>query len=175
MSQSGDDARGGQTVDVEEIMARVRAEIEAKNGSGTATGTQLLAAGSSRPRHGLDEDIYRSLHQAKLMSGTVHVEYKVGYRTPVVGQAWAVVRRRIHQEIRIYIDALMRQQTNFNSHIARAVTSLVENLDALALRERLDAQRAQEEEMGQLRAQVAALQERLGALESRLAELEGRH
>ena len=106
------------------------------------------------------------------MSGNMQVHYTVGYRTPIIGQAWAVVRRRIHAEIRIYIDALVHQQMGFNTHIARALSRLVENLNALAIKQHLAehraTQREQEAVIAKLSAQVQALQARVDELEGRL-------
>ncbi len=104
-------------------MARVRSR------SGGADG---LWPDDAPGRRGLDSELRRSLQQARALAGSLRVDYQLGWRTPVIGHAWLVVRRRIHQEIRIYIDALTRQQTAFNSTVVQALGRLVEHSRGLA-------------------------------------------
>jgi|GEM_PF-6830042 len=152
---------------VEEAMARVRATLPAKaNGSrATAVGSRALP----QERNLFPEDVYRSLHQARTIGGGISVNYSLGWRTPIVGQIWMLVRRRIHAEIRIYIDALTQQQSNLNTHVVRVMTHAVDTLDGLGLPslKRQQAEQAQliEElraEVRELRAEVEQLQRAAG-------------
>ena len=92
------------------------------------------------------------LRQVSLLCRSPQVDLKLGWKTPVIGHAWLVFRRRLHQEIRIYIDLLTRQQTSFNTSVARGLAILVERLDDPARRDRLAAL---ETEVGELRREVA--------------------
>ncbi len=153
---------------VEAVMARIRASIP-------SSGRSLTALVSPRPLvgniHLFPEDVYRSLHQARTIGGGISVNYVLGWRTPIIGQAWLIVRRRIHQEIRIYLDALTAQQSNLNTHLLRSLTGVVETLDSLGLRvwrrqqeEHAAAIAALQEEVRALRREVDALQARLTSL-----------
>jgi hypothetical protein len=103
------------------------------------------------------EDVYRSLHQARTIGGGISVTYDVGWRTPIIGQAWMVVRQRIHQEIRIYVDALTTQQSSLNAHFIRALTGVVEGLDAFGLPVLRRQQQTQAETLEKLQAEVERL------------------
>lgn len=152
---------------VEEAMAKVRASLP-----GRGNGKTLPAASTRGRPHDASlfpEDVYRSLHQARTLGGGISVHYNLGYRTPFVGPIWMVVRKRIHAEIRIYIDALTQQQSQLNTHVVRVLTHAVETLDGLGL----PALKRQQLEQGQLveelRAEVQALRARCDRLEARLA------
>lgn len=146
-------------------MARVRAATPASTGTATTS-----AAGRFRPGEAylFPEDLYRGLHQARTIGGGISVDYALGWRTPVVGQAWMLVRRRIHQEIRIYVDALTAHQSNLNTHLIRALTSVVETLDSLGLVALKRRQSDQEESLAALRSEVRQLQAQLETLQARL-------
>lgn len=152
---------------VEATMARVRAAIP----SSVDRSTTPYDAGASRFRPGsthlFPEDLYRSLHQARTIGGGISVDYALGWRTPIIGHAWMMVRRRIHQEIRIYIDALTTKQSSLNTYLIRAVTAMVETLEALGL----PTVKRRQEEQGEI---LAALQEEIRTLRSQVAELQTR-
>lgn len=143
-------------VRVEEIMAlvRARAAVDAtlNDAARTANKTMALATAlaalpvaSISPTQ--DEELSRSLRQARLLSGQLYVEYKLGWRTPIIGHIWREVRRRIHQEIRIFIDALIKQQTSFNQSVVQVLTRIVDRL----------AQTPSSAEVAELRLEVAEL------------------
>jgi hypothetical protein len=69
------------------------------------------------------------------------VEYEIGWRTPLLGPAWAALRETIHGEARLYVDALMARQAE---------------IDAAFLAE-----------LGRLRTEVAALRRALGPTDER--------
>lgn len=151
-------------------MARVRASLP------SGTGSPISSPGTRRPDEAqlFPEDVYRGLHQARTIGGGMSVDYRVGWRTPIIGHLWMIVRRRVHQEIRIYIDALTTQQSNLNTHVVRTLAHIVEALDGFGLPSLKRQQQAQgdalaalQEEVRALRAQVETLQERITALESR--------
>ena len=107
---------------------------------------------------GRDSELHRELGHLRALGGVTRVEDSLGWKTPVIGHFWLVVRRWLHQEIRIYQDALARQQVAFNASAARALFAIAERLDAGATRQ----------ELGELRAEVDALRDEVGALRDRL-------
>jgi len=148
---------------VEQVMARVRAKLP---GSTQNQGRPSV----SRPRVSEDrvfpEETYRSLHQARTIGGALAVDAPLGWRTPVIGPVWMLVRQRIHQEIRIYVDAITSQQTNLNVHLIRVLASVVDTVDGLNLLTYLRRQQEQEDAIAQLRSEVAGLRSHLESLQS---------
>jgi polyhydroxyalkanoate synthesis regulator phasin len=143
---------------VEQVMARIRGEAADGPGGEPAAGRR----GRLFP-----DDVYRCLHQARTLAGGLVVDYALGWRTPILGPVWMRVRQRIHQEIRIYIDALIAQQSHLNTQLIRAVSRITETLDGLGLPALRETQRQQAAEIAALRAEVERLRQRLEALEAR--------
>jgi hypothetical protein len=160
---------GEVTSKVEAVMARIRA-----NNPTTSTTSSALPASRFRPGEAtlFPEEVYRSLHQARTIGGGIAVDYALGWRTPIVGQVWLMVRRRIHQEIRIYIDALTTQQSNLNVHLIRVMTSVVESLDSLGLRALKRQQADQATALADLQAEVRTLRLEVEALRSHLGPVD---
>jgi len=156
---------GEVTSKVEETMARVRAAVPA---SARVTPPSAPARARSNDERLFPEDLYRNLHQARTIAGGIWVDYALGWRTPIVGQAWMLVRRRIHQEIRIYVDALTTQQNNVNTHLIRSLTHVVDTLDGLGLDAFKRRQQEQESTISTLRAEVQALRAQVAELQVRL-------
>jgi hypothetical protein len=156
------DNQVGPTSKVEAVMARIRATLP-----GTVDRSPA-GAGVSRAQTGeknvFGEDVYRSLHQARTIGGGINVAYEVGWRTPIIGQIWMLVRRRIHQEIRIYIDTLTAQQSSLNTHFIRALTGVVESVDAFSLPTIRRQQQADTESLAVLRDEVSALRSEVQSL-----------
>jgi hypothetical protein len=168
MDSRSDDFERVQGVDVEDIMARVRAKIAANRKVDERALAPLATSESEPQRRAFDDRVYRALHQARLLSGRPPAAQRVEYRTAVIGAAWAVVRRRIHQEIQVHIDSLTRHQISFNSQIARALTHLVDDLDQMDLKSGADDRVSQAQAIADLVNQVRELTERVHSLETRL-------
>jgi hypothetical protein len=163
---------GGSTSKVEAVMARIRASLPAAGARlPTGGGTSRTLAGETNI---FSDDVYRSLRHARTIGGGITITYNLGWRTPIVGQVWMLVRSRIHQEIRIYIDALTTQQSNLNTHLVRALAGVVEGLDGLGLPAMRRQQESQGEaiaklqsELDQLRVEVQALRAAIGNSDDR--------
>ena len=154
---------------VEEVMARVRAQVPSAQGAVASTATARARPGEA---YLFPEDVYRNLHQARTIAGSLSVDYRVGLRTPIVGHAWMLVRQRIHQEIRIYVDAMTTHQNTLNTHVLRALTQVVETLDAVGIRALQRRQVEQGETIQALRTEVQELRAQVETLNDRLATLE---
>ena len=76
------------------------------------------------------------LERARQIAASPGVEYGIGWRTPILGQAWAKVRETIHGEARLYVDALMARQAELDDALLAAVDSL--KAEVADLRRRLD-------------------------------------
>lgn len=161
---SGTPDPGAMTSRVEAAMARIRARLRGEPSTAPAS----LEPRPSEAANLFPDDLYRSLHQARTIGGAFGVSYTLGWRTPIIGHAWMIVRRRIHQEIRIYIDALTAQQSSLNTHLIRVATRLVETLDALGIPAIVTRQEEQAAEIAALREEVRALRAEISALRSQL-------
>ena len=157
------------TSKVEEVMARVRASLSAQTDRGSPSSVTRYRPGEDNV---FPEDVYRSLHQARTIGGALSVDHDLGWRTPIIGHLWLVVRRRIHQEIRIYIDSLSTQQSSLNVQLIRALTTVVETLDRLGLRALGRGQELQEANISQLAADVHQLHAQIEEMRARLSALE---
>jgi hypothetical protein len=155
---------------VEAIMARVRARLPATAGR---TSAPSASRGGANEAYLFPEDVYRNLHQARTIAGSLNVDYQVGWRTPVIGHAWMIVRRRIHQELRIYVDAMTTHQNALNAYLLRALTQVVETLDGIGLRALRQRQSEQEGKIESLEAEVRELRAHVEALQAHLAAPNG--
>lgn len=165
-------ADGEVTSKVEAAMARVRATTPSAKGAPSVAVTGRQRAGEAFL---FPEDLYRNLHQARTIGGALNVDYKLGWRTPIIGPVWMRVRHRIHQEIRIYIDAMTTYQNNLNTHLIRSVALIVETLDGVGLRALKRQQTEQADLVEALRTEVRTLHAHLEAVEARLGALEGQN
>src|SRR5947209_1894130 len=110
---------GPVTSKVEAVMARIRARRTTGPDDAEPPGETRVPAGEGSV---FSKDVIRNLHQARTIGGSLGMTYELGWRTPIIGPAWMLVRQRIHQEIRIYIDSLQTQQSTLNTHFLRALT-----------------------------------------------------
>lgn len=159
-------------VNVEDIVERIRRALYLKGATALIEDESdhgdlsTVVNQPGQPAMPFDPEVYRSLHQARAIVQTgLQVDYQLGWRTPVIGHLWMAIRRRIHQEIRIYSDALMAKQSSFNAHLVRALTYLVGGLASSQLLARAAEVDTQAERIRDLQREVAELKERVAELE----------
>jgi hypothetical protein len=80
------------------------------------------------PFVGADPD---PLTRARALLGRPGVEYEIGWRTPLLGPAWAAVRETIHGQARLYVDALMARQAELDAALLDAISQLRAEVDEL--------------------------------------------
>jgi hypothetical protein len=80
------------------------------------------------PFLGADPD---PLGRARDLLGRPGVEYEIGWRTPVLGQAWAALRETIHGEARLYVDALMARQAEIDAAFLAELARLRDEVASL--------------------------------------------
>jgi hypothetical protein len=73
------------------------------------------------PFLGVDPD---PLARARALIERPGVEYEIGWRTPLLGPAWAAVRETIHGQARLYVDALMARQAELDAALLEAISQL---------------------------------------------------
>jgi len=74
------------------------------------------------------------LERARRLAGRPGVAYEIGWRTPLLGQAWAGLRELIHGEARRYVDALMARQAELDAALLEEVAALRERVARLEAR-----------------------------------------
>jgi hypothetical protein len=77
--------------------------------------------------------------RAKELLARPGVDYEVGWQTPVIGQAWAAVRQTIHDEARLYVDALMARQAELDAALVETIDQL--RTEVAELRRQLENRR----------------------------------
>jgi hypothetical protein len=78
------------------------------------------------------------LVRAREIAARPGVAYTIGYQTPILGQAWATVRKTIHDEARLYVDALMARQAELDEAMLAAIEAL--RAEVVEMRKRLEGQ-----------------------------------
>lgn len=149
-----------QSVDVAEIMREIRetlAQRRAERGTPAPILPDLSLPLDEQEGGVLGVGARKSLHKASQLAEAIYVDYPIRWRNPIVGRAWAVVRRKIHGEVRTYVDAMVARQMAFNSAVVRVIQRLVEHLEARRAEDRIAAL---EEEVERLRQRIAELDER---------------
>ncbi len=107
----------------------------------------------------MGEGPQKALQQVRYLAEDIYVDYPIEWQNPLWGRAWAIFRRKIHAEVRSYVDAMVARQMAFNVAVAQVLEAMNQHL----------AKRAAEPT-----SEVVALRERVTELERRLAELEAR-
>lgn len=102
------------------------------------------------------------LAQACWLARREGLQYPIGQRVPLIGPLWARFLKFLHQEIRLYGDALAGRQGAFNTALCQAVQSLFKAHQAQA--------EADRQALEELRARIAALEERIFGPETPSAE-----
>jgi hypothetical protein len=72
--------------------------------------------------------------RAQAIAARPGVEYEIGWRTPVLGQAWARLREVIHGEARLYVDALMARQAELDAALLDTIDDLRQRIARLEAR-----------------------------------------
>jgi len=147
------------TLDVEGIMAEIREGIAQRQQDGALDPPELSSYGVFQA---VPPDLEDSMHELNVRWDQIYEPFAVTSRIPVIGQAWAVVRRSLHGEVRAYLDPMVWRQTEFNAAVVRSLNTLVRELYKGPLTRELQA-------LGhavfQLREENEALKQRLQRLE----------
>ncbi|MFQ5611937.1 MAG: hypothetical protein ACE5H9_07360 [Anaerolineae bacterium] len=148
-------------IDVEAVMARIRAGIRRRRQQAEADGVDLksFAAGLDVAQApSLGHETFYNLHRLSASYNKINVGMELTASTlPVVGPLWQKVRRSSHQLVLFYVNKVAGKQVVFNKYVVQALTALVKNLA---------------EENGRMKAELEGLQARIAALEAALERRE---
>jgi GT2 family glycosyltransferase len=127
-----------ELVDIAAIMRQVRRQISERR---VLQDTGALAQALDQLNEQWDK-VYEPLHLAPARA--------------VLGRAWDVVRARLHNEVRSYLDPMVYRQTELNANIVRVLNQLSQRSRTPSDADEIEALR---DEVMQLREQVRQLEE----------------
>lgn len=140
-------------IDAREVIARIRANIEARHAAGHRPPT-LSSFGLPSPPSTQDATLQYHLTQANETYNQIWVEVSLApslaTQVPILGRLWGLIRKQAHRLVLYYVEMLASKQMSFNEHVVGALNRL-----AVA-----------QEEMAALREEVAELRRLLAALEN---------
>ncbi len=146
-------------LDVERIMVEIRAQIAERQEQGELVEPDL---NHYRLFRGIPPELSENQRDLNTRWDQIYEPFEVRSRLPVLGPLWAMIRRRIHGEVRAYLDPMIWRQVEFNASAVRSLNALVrevyEGLFAANLQ-------ALNREVLRLRAENHALQARVQDLE----------
>jgi hypothetical protein len=135
-------------VDTEAIMRQIHAQIQARRAEARAKGLDLEAYANGLyplpPDAILSRDLYQAVRYVGLGYDKISIEMALTQsRLPVVGSLVQRLRAALHGLVLFYVNQLAARQIRYNELTARALSALVQDLEA---------------EVRRLRARVAALE-----------------
>lgn len=146
-------------LDVEQIMAEIREQIAQRQRDGELDQPELSSYGVFQA---IPPDLEGGMHEINVRWNRIYEPLDVTSRLPLIGPAWAAVRRRLHGEVRAYLDPMIWRQTEFNAAVVRSLNALVRELYKGTLTREL---KALTREVFYLRKENEALKQRLQDLE----------
>jgi hypothetical protein len=132
-------------VSVEQLLEQIQRHLDARQ---STPGSHVAAL-----RHGdrFSETVYDALDEAGLVMDSIHVQPTLTPpHLPLIGGLWQQVREQAHVLVVFYVNRLAGLQGVFNREVVAALSQLVRDLDR-------GGRANPEDEIGALRAEVAAL------------------
>ena len=146
-------------LDVEQIMAEIRADIAHRQQRGELEEPEL---GGYRPFQSIPPDLMESQKECNTRWNQIYEPFEVRSRLPLLGRLWAALRRSIHSEVRSYLEPMVYRQIDFNAAAVHGLNALV--------RELYGGPRAKN--LRDLNREVLALRRQLQELQARVQRLE---
>ena len=120
-------------IDVQEIMRRIREGIERKRQRGLLPNKELprfgLAKMPPEPVGEHDVELYYHLERANDTCRAIEVKLalapSVATALPILGKAWSLIRRQMHELVVYYVSMLAQAQARVNCHIVSVLNRLV--------------------------------------------------
>jgi hypothetical protein len=109
------------------------------------------------------KDLEKNLEDLNERWNQVYEPHQVESSTPVLGNLWAAIRRRIHEEVRSYLDPMIYRQSDIYGAVVASLNVLAKGLYGGSLASDLQT----------LYAEMLRLKQQVLDLESRLEEREG--
>lgn len=156
-----DTENGESAVDVTEIMRQIRETLvrrRMERGTPAPILPDLGLPSGTGGEGTLDIAAHKALHQASQLAEDIYVDYPIEWRNPILGRAWAIVRRKIHGEVRTYVDAMVARQMAFNVAVVQVLRQVVEHLEHPTVESRIVELTA---EIESLRRKVSELEEQI--------------
>jgi hypothetical protein len=122
-------------LDTEAVMQEIRTRIRARRAEAKARGLDWEAYADGLyplpPDAVLSRDLHEAVRRAALGYDKVPVEMALTEtRLPLVGGLWQRARAALHELVLFYVNRLAARQVRFNEQTARALVTLVKDLEA---------------------------------------------
>lgn len=118
-------------INVEEIMSKIRENIQKRRQSGAYDPQMeaLINQPLQKPPAGVGEGDIKSDLDYLNSHWDVHAEYSITSHRPVIGQLLISSRQLIHGEVKRYVDLIAGKQTEFNLRIIRSIKNILNRLE----------------------------------------------
>lgn len=114
------------TVNIEEIMQSIRAQILAQKGARSPKEVFTVQVEGKK----LPGEFYEHLYQAGLAYDQIHTQVYVSKsNTPIVGPIIQFMRRKIHELVVYYVNQVAANQIRVNTHLLHALNVLGQELE----------------------------------------------
>ena len=117
-----------EEIDVEDIMRKIRENIQKRRESGANTGEMkdLIDEPLQTPETGkLDIDNLQQALDYLNRNWDTHAEYSISSHRRFIGRFLIRGRQLVHGEVRRYVDPIVGKQTEFNAHLVRVINGLI--------------------------------------------------
>jgi len=147
-------------IKVKKIKRRIRENIARRKAAEGAKEVEFPTfEPSSTTYHPEEADLHSSLQQAKATHANLYVGLYLTKRGPrLLGQPWALLRRKFHELALFYVNILAGKQTLFNTHVVHTLERIVKALEDRGSQEELENQGR---EIERLRRRVERLERAL--------------
>jgi hypothetical protein len=144
-----------QTVDTEWLMEEIRVALAKRWHAGELEGPDM---GRYHIFDSIPQDLEQNLNMLGAHWNQLYEPFEAKRQTPLLGDLWARIRRRIHEEVRSYLDPMIFRQSELNGAIVGSLNTLARGFYGGSLARSLQVLH---QEVGALREQVRSLQEQL--------------
>ncbi len=123
-----------ETIDVETVMSAIDRRIEERRASGVYDESEIAQLMAEVPSEGADQSLADPLHELNFcvrlasLTGQVTTEFPMGSGRKVIGPLIVFTKKVIRRLMRTYIDAVFRQQNEFNASMVKALELLEETI-----------------------------------------------
>ncbi|MHB8780511.1 MAG: methyltransferase domain-containing protein [Candidatus Geothermincolia bacterium] len=123
-----------ETIDVEAVMSAIDRRVEERRASGVYDESEIAQLMAEVPSEGADQSLSDPLHELNFcvrlasLTGQVTTEFPMGSGRKVIGPLIVFTKKVIRRLMRTYIDAVFRQQNEFNASMVKALELLEETI-----------------------------------------------
>lgn len=116
-----------ETINIEEIMQKIRQEILAKKGAAAGSANPIVPVEGKR----FPPEFYEHLYHAGMAYDQIGVKMFVSpVKVPVFGRIVEWLRSKLHELVLYYVNQVAAEQIKVNHHLLQAISILSQELEA---------------------------------------------